>query len=348
MRSYKKIYMTRDFKWFCIALVLCVSAAVGVAASDNAWAGGHENKESYSEFAHSLDSEVGAAIENRRRVDERLVSELLGRFLEWHDADAGLDGLSDGDAEVVLRSMLDVNLLVPGSVHPDLVPLALRVNESRSQTMTPESGSSSSLVVSPLGEAYQALVNARMFEAANDFSFRQGVEPAGWMLDLKQSTNNKEGSSRYLEFTVGGGEVEAAVREVDLDDGDWMVVEVHPDCGFSREAMAYISENGETMMGLPWERVILAVSQARTDALPSLLEWNRNHPSMEMVLVYADSEWPQGISFLEFPVFNLVRDGQVVDKVRGWPGDHQGDRIRASLQSLGFGQGASEHSEPEP
>lgn len=341
--------MTRVFHWFCAVLTLCVSAVAMAGVSDAAGVGADETGGSYSEFARSLDLEIGAAIESQRRIDEKTVSELLGQFLERHDADAGFSGLSDGDAEVVLRSMLDVSMLAPGFVHPDLVALALRVNGSRSRlTMDSDGESNPALVVSPLGDAYQALVNARMFDAANEFVLHQGVEPAKWMASLEQPAKKKIGSSRYLEFVVGSGEVEAVVREVDLEDGVWMVVEVHPGCGFSRQAMAYFSENKEIMMGLPWERVIWIVSQARTDALPDLLEWNRNNPSMQMVLAYANSEWPQGISFLEFPVFNLVRDGRVVDKVRGWPADHQADRIRAGLQSSGLGQDAPGHSEPEP
>src|SRR5690554_2523683 len=154
--SYRQPPMTRLFDWSCAVLILCVSAVAMAGASDATGIGADETGGSYSEFAHSLDLEIVAAIESQRRIDEKLVSELLGQFLERHDADAGFSGLSDADAEVVLRSMLDVSMLVPGFVHSDLVALALRVNGSRSRlTMDSDGESNPPLVASPLGEAYQ-------------------------------------------------------------------------------------------------------------------------------------------------------------------------------------------------
>lgn len=317
-----------EITWFSFLKLGLAIWAVSIAGG----AYGSDVKTPYLVLADEVDSMIDVAIAREERIDEQKVSDLLDHFLAKQLLPAETDSIHQSEIELAYRAVLGANSVAP-NITGQLVEIVNRVGALLQEGGNDDQGSSNSLSVDPFREAYERLVNARDFEAARKFASHYQIEEPSWARDF--DLTNEAGRAAYLDFDRSEGVVTAALRDVDLGHGNWMIVEVHPDCGFSRSALEYIRRNEEIVSGVPDDRVLWVVSQSRGQALASMLRWNDSNPGMEMVLVYKNEDWPQGISFLEFPVFNFVRDGRVVKKVRGWPGDKQAELIREGARILG-------------
>lgn len=320
-----KLIRVLEITWFnSLKLGLAiwaVSIAGGVYSSDA--------KTPYLVLADEVDSMIDVAIAREERIDEQKVSDLLDHFLAKQLLPAETDSIPRSEIDLAYRAVLGANSVAP-NITGQLVEIVNRVGALLQEG---GNGDPNNLSVDPFRETYERLVNARDFEAARKFASHYQIEEPSWARDFDPT--NEAGRAAYLDFDRIEGVVTAALRDVDLGNGNWIIVEVHPDCGFSRSALEYIRRNEEIVSGVPRDRVLWVVSQSRGQALPSMLRWNDSNPGMEMVLVYKNEDWPQGISFLEFPVFNFVRDGRVVKKVRGWPGDNQAELIREGARIFG-------------
>jgi hypothetical protein len=313
-----------EITWFSFLKLGLAIWAVSIAGG----AYGSDVKTPYLVLADEIDSMIDVAIAREERIDEQKISDLLDHFLAKQLLPVETHSIHQSEIELAYRAALGANSVAP-DITSQLVELVNRVGG-----LLQDQGSSNNISsVDPFRETYERLVNARDFEAARKFAAHYQIEEPTWVRDFDPT--NEAGRAAYLDFDRVDGVVTAALREVDLGNGNWMIVEVHPDCGFSRSALEYIRRNEEIVSGVPRDRVLWVVSQSRGQALPSMLRWNDSNPGMEMVLVYKNEDWPQGISFLEFPVFNFVRDGRVVKKVRGWPGDNQAELIREGARIFG-------------
>lgn len=178
-----------------------------------------------------------------------------------------------------------------------------------------------------LHEAYHALVAARDFASAANFAARHRIREPEWV----QSLVAPEGQGpSYISYAEVDGVMRASVVAAGIGQGNWLVVEVHPDCGPSRRALEYFRGRGDQMRGVAG--IVWLVPQDDGSALPSLMRWNAENRDPQLVAAYRNGDWPEALLFVEFPVFNILRDGEVVERLRGWPDDRQFQRIKAALQ----------------
>lgn len=300
----------RAFARACGVLIVLVSVCAGVASGSN----GGSALPAERAFGDRMDQVVEASIQRWKRIDEVAVSRLFDQFL--------MEVGWTGDARSMSGPQMDATYRVADSMTVAAPSLAGRVADVFDVISARGIDGGVEAVAGDEAErAYGRLVDARMFAAARAFARRHQLAEPEWVKGVPTVDSR---AAAYLDFrAVGGGSV-ASVEQVDLHEGTWLIAEVHPDCGFSRQAMTYLADNSAVLAGIDPGRVVWLVSQTHGQAIASIRNWNESRPGFRMVLSYRNRDWPEAISFLEFPVFNLVKEGQVVAKVRGWPGDSQG------------------------
>ncbi|WP_242629001.1 hypothetical protein ACQR53_03980 [Xanthomonas oryzae] len=96
----------------------------------------------------------------------------------------------------------------------------------------------------------------------------------------------------------------------------YVVVVVHPGCGFSVRALLEIEKRPE----LQWlqEDLLLLVPPGKSLPVGDLLAWNNAHPQLPMRPMYLRADWER-LASLDTPTFYLVRDGEVLYVFEGWP-----------------------------
>lgn len=269
---------------------------------------------------------VDVAIQRGDRIDDAEVSRRIDRYLAQVGWPSKSGEASRPQAESAFRMVSSAAAAAP-SVAARLVDLMDRISAS------PEAEAMRPTVGEMAAQTYEQLLNARMFGVAREFAGRHGIQTRAWADSLMPPAIRTPGA-QYLRFGHDAGIFNVALEDAGVEAGDWLIAEVHPDCGFSRKAMEYLARHPEVIAGIGSRRVIWLMSQRNGQALPSMLGWNASQGEFEMVLSYRDEQWPKGLSFLEFPVFNLFKDGKLVSKLQGWPGDSQGERLRSAILEL--------------
>lgn len=282
-----------------------------------------------SRIKNRINTLINEAIKRWEQIDSREVEELIDRFSSTRLAAKDADSRPSITAlESVFRIASSASAAAP-SIASQLMDVSEKLVAAISEDREAEKRISATEV---LQETYGLLINAREFRMAQEFAQRHGLEETSWVEDLTPVVPSR--NARYLAFRDSGDEVVASLTEIDIGNGVWLVVEVHPDCAYSRRALDYIGRNADTLSGIDQKNVVWLVSQSSGQAVPSMMAWNNKNPGFKMVLSFEDKHWPTGISFLEFPVFNLVRNGEVVQKLQGWPGDHQGELLQEAIRGL--------------
>ena len=275
-----------------------------------------------SEIESSIDALANKAIERWERIDNQAIADLLDQFFSAQLAAKDADSKPDAAAlESVFRVTSSASAATP-SVASRLVDVSEMLVVAASDNREAEKRIPAATVAQ---NTYDLLINAREFQMAQEFARRHGLEEVSWIEGLAPIVPSQH--ARYLAFHRSGDKVVASLADADLHKGEWLVVEIHPDCAFSRRALDYLSQNRNILSEINETNILWVVSQSRGQAVPSMMTWNDENSDFEMVLSFENEHWPAGISFLEYPVFNLVRDGQVVQKLQGWPGDHQAESL---------------------
>ena len=124
-----------------------------------------------------------------------------------------------------------------------------------------------------------------------------------------------------------------------LPPGLQLVVTSHPHCGFSAQLLAD-AEDDEELRGLLSGALWLTPVGDHLST-KSIAEWNERAPWASLHLVNAHAEWPE-ISDWTTPVFHFVKDGQVLEKVVGWPRDGRREELMTAARRSGLLEEASE------
>lgn len=272
-----------------------------------------------------LNAMIGDAIELRQRIEPATVEAVLSRYLERSPASGNLGSSAGADSHTYLEMVRFATLLAP-DLDIDLPRLAEQAAAAETEAEFPSGD--------PLESALLYLVNRRDFEGARAFGEKHGMDVPGWIASVSPQGRAPADAAHVYRFSRSEGDIAASLVPVDVATGAWMVVEVHPHCGFSQRAMQFLSESGALSNTFPPERVVWVVSQDRSDVVPAMVEWNEAHPELEMTLAHRNSHWPDQITFLQYPVFNFLRDGELVDQVVGWTGDEQIDSVWAGMERL--------------
>lgn len=291
----------------------------------------------YSEYVTKLNELITESRHGSRRVStsevERLLNEFISGVTSVREPIASVrepTAVSMKESRQLLRAALDAASIAPGLT--DKIPVMARQAAALSGDFDQgiPSASGSAALTPMLEEGLERLLNAREFDRAEAFAREHDLNVPKWAATWRPPI--QEDAVTYLEFVaatgIEGSNEKPTARDVNLMHGKWLIVEVHPDCGPSRSAMTYLSRHPEVMSNVPTGRVLFVVSQSRGQALPSVLEWNRENPRVPMVLSYHNRLWPKEITFLGTPVFNFLVDGKVVGRITGWPGDSRATDIQ--------------------
>lgn len=182
-------------------------------------------------------------------------------------------------------------------------------------------------------DTYNALIDARLVSEADQWASRypEDTETIDARFEFQDSSNN--GDASFIITIDTSNDTTALRREkIDLDDGKWIVGILHPNCRFSRKAMEALSTT-ETMRSLTdnWDYLWLADQQDLTP-IDTLADWNRNAEFFELSVPYQKKTWPRSVDFSETPVFYFIKDGEVINELRGWPSDGQKELFKEAVR----------------
>lgn len=184
-------------------------------------------------------------------------------------------------------------------------------------------------------ESYNALISARLFAEAEKWASRhpEDVEPIQARILLNNAPSDR---SRHdpaaIMIDTSNQNTTLRKKTVDIRTGQWIVGIVHPDCGFSRQAMEALDDARTKEPGLEGWKPLWLTGQKDLIPLRALAEWNKNRDFLELAVPYDIRAWPRSIDFSETPVFYIIKDGEVVNELRGWTDDEQKDRLLRLVQ----------------
>lgn len=178
-----------------------------------------------------------------------------------------------------------------------------------------------------LVDFHGALVAARRWDEARDFARRFPEAPMETLPGVRMGDGLQHGPY-YLRPLPAENVV---VREsLGAGKGLSLVVVSHPDCGYSRAAMAAIEANPALGDALPANRLYLAPTFGKL-RFARVAQWNARHPAFSHVLVDRPADWTF-VSNWATPQFLFLRDGKVVEAVTGWPGEAQIELLTAAAR----------------
>lgn len=271
--------------------------------------------EAYWRFVRELDDFVNAT-ENHRESRFRaavitLLREHLGALLDRDTGGTDIDTIYaikamdtaffyTGDASLVRRMEELVDALVRRFEDPSIAALRERT--------------------------YQHLLVAREMNRAEAFAKRHAVTPVEWKVS---GNDDIAGRPAVLKLRNDGL---LTAETVDFEALTGVVVSVSPYCSFSKAAMRYIETDRE-LLELLEDRVLWLADQRLTAELPSILEWN-DESELDMHLVWKDSAWPEEIDFGATPFFYFVRNGEIVETLKGWENDGNAELLKKKIKAM--------------
>ena len=182
-----------------------------------------------------------------------------------------------------------------------------------------------------LETVHAALVAARLLDEARAFHDAHPDLEARRVPAVEDRTTQPGGAPPVLVWDAGRGML---VREsVDLDAEYQVLVVSHPSCGFSQAASGAIRDDPE--LGPLFERhATWIVAPPGNLPLDAIERWQSAQPAQRIALIDSPPTW----SFIEVgqtPTFYFLRNGDVVERVQGWPDKGNREALVAALQGIG-------------
>ena len=103
-------------------------------------------------------------------------------------------------------------------------------------------------------------------------------------------------------------------------------------CGFSQKMFSAL-ESGESEFDSDIE-LTFAFGQFSNSAPKNIIDLSKRLPAHQFVLVLNDQYATDEIYFYQFPVFYFLHNGQVVDKLLGWPNAQQSEVVNDKWRAL--------------
>lgn len=135
-----------------------------------------------------------------------------------------------------------------------------------------------------------------------------------------------------LDVAVTGSKVSS--RTVDLSSGEHIVVIAHPQCHFTRNAVASIEADPSLAGIISMQASWVAPADRNVDVSP-FQEWNKVHRDAPISIAYTRTGWPE-VRVWQTPTFLFFKDGKVVGEVVGWPKEGNAESLRIEISKLGL------------
>src|SRR5690606_31779797 len=182
-----------------------------------------------------------------------------------------------------------------------------------------------------LETVHAALVAARLLDEARAFHDAHPALEARRVPAVEDRTTQSGGDPPVLVWDAGRGVL--ARESVDLDAEYQVLVVSHPLCGFSQAASGAIRDDPE--LGPLFERhATWIVAPPGNLPLDAIERWQSAQPAQRIALIDSPPTW----SFIEVgqtPTFYFLRNGDVVERVQGWPDEGNREALVAALQGIG-------------
>lgn len=158
---------------------------------------------------------------------------------------------------------------------------------------------------------YGVLVKSRRFDEANRMRARYGLQ----VPELPR-LNEVQGNGPHVMALAGENDVALVPWEA---SARWAVIAVvHPRCSPSKRALENIMRDPD--LGWFRQRLTLLMPAGPAWLQDEMRKWNALHPSHPMA-AEIPSHGIQGVRTDETPLFFLMKEGNVVDMLQGWPDD---------------------------
>lgn len=194
---------------------------------------------------------------------------------------------------------------------------------------------------SHVGDLHGAYVESRKFDRARQLAReypQAGLQPLPQVLDASAAA--LQGPSVW---TVSADERVLTREAVDLDVPGMIVVVAHPDCHFTVDALQAIDADPR-LAGAFAQHAVWIVPPGRSLDFDRLQQWNRQHPESPMTLAVRSSDWPM-IDQWATPTFYFFQDGRLQEKVVGWPGGKQRQKVVEALREINLLNSEIEHDD---
>lgn len=176
---------------------------------------------------------------------------------------------------------------------------------------------------------FRTLVAARKWEAATALSKRfPSVTLERLPLHIAQGDASDGASLHYLDYDSSKDLLTR--KRLDVAGGLSLIVVSHPNCGFSRAALAEIETNRSLRENLPPRTFFVAPTFGGLQ-LDRVRLWNASHPNTRHVLVDSPISW-RFVRQWNTPQFLFLVEGQVVASLEGWPDDSHATLLIAAAQ----------------
>lgn len=253
--------------------------------------------------------------------------EIDNLFDQYFDVPAALAGISDQELKRLYRAAYTASYYGP---HRDQALLLKRVSEELAAREVDFATARWLREGNHFQATRDALLNARLIDMAESFvtSFDLGDVP--WRVESELGRSIERPT--ILRVVERGTPAVLSRQVLALNQGVKVIASVHPDCGFSRNAMEFIAESDGLLERLSNSTIWVSRQEATSD-LDAVIEWNENHEATEIGIAYLEDEWPEFIALYRTPVFYVLRDGNLVQRIVGWPGPEQGGVLRQALMA---------------
>ncbi|HEX7060607.1 MAG TPA: hypothetical protein VF200_01490 [Woeseiaceae bacterium] len=183
------------------------------------------------------------------------------------------------------------------------------------------------------GYMHRLLLTFRRFDEAKAFRQshpQQGLPAAPPIIPL--SSTSGDDVRTVLRFINNGSALER--EAVDWQSSSKVIVIGHPECHFSRDAVAAIASDPELAKAMSTVAIWLTPAfTSLTDG--SVVVWNKENPTYAYRYVESDADWPE-VNYWGTPSFYFIKQGELVKKVVGWPEDGRTDELWAGLRAIGL------------
>jgi len=272
--------------------------------------------------------------ENGRLANEPILEKLDEAILSNYD-DKPFEELAESDLSLLFSALVETVFYTHDedlSVKiKDIAKAKLRNRQLNDQ---PESSTGD---LSFLQTTYDYLIHTRHFKKATRIKSQHPeiIEPAPFSLPNTNRWAQEQSKPATISLEESKrGETILGTQEVDIDQEDFLVASLHPDCGFSRNAMEWLASNLSEINAAPELNLMWAIPQKGLLDAKTIIEWNQEHPNFQLEVVLRTDDWPQFIDFSETPVFYLINEGELSEVLVGWPDSSQGERLVEALESL--------------
>jgi hypothetical protein len=275
---------------------------------------------SFSVDLAALRSQIVPAADHGGQARERLLSRFdatlqargaeTERVREW-----SAEELADA-----LRVTTELNFYLPG------------VRAAEHQRLFAELERRNHVVPIDVDHLHRTLIGGRRWEEARALAARYPDVTLQRLPDVVLSHAETIGSQPAVwQVDDGGARVERAA--VAWPQGPALLIVSDPACGFSRDFMAALSRDPALLASLPATRLFVSPTFGNWGA-ERLARWNVSHPEFSHVLADRPDPWAAWVPSWETPQLIFLFDGQVIERVNGWPKEGRHDELQAALRKL--------------